>query len=190
MAIPLSRLGAQAGPTFDEPLDMLEACHERIEAQLATLEKLLAHLAAAGCDEEGRSAARAVMRYFDTAGVHHHVDEDEDLFPVLRAMSAGEGRLEIGATLYELEREHETMSALYARLRESLDALARGAGERLDAGEVARFAALYRRHIQVEASTILPYARQALDANQRGRLGARMAERRRIPAQPTGRAEQ
>ena len=178
MAIPLSRLGAQAGPTFDEPLDMLEACHERIEAQLQTLEKLAPHLAASGCDEEGRTAARAVMRYFDTAGVHHHVDEDEDLFPVLRTLAAEQGRDEIGATLYELEREHETMGGLYARLRESLDAVVQGRGARLDGGEVARFAWLYRRHIRVEATTILPYAREALDAGQRSRLGMRMAERR------------
>ncbi len=190
MTIPLSRLGAQAAPTFDEPIDMLEACHERIEAQLATLEKLAPHLAASGCDDEARAAARAVMRYFDTAGVHHHKDEDEDLFPIVRAIAAKQDRGEIGGALYELQREHEVMNTLYAALRESLDAVAEGRGARLDAGEVARFAWLYRRHIRMEASTVLPYAREVLDANQRRRLGDRMAERRRISAQPTGPAEQ
>lgn len=189
MAIPLSRLGAQAGPTFDEPLEMLEACHERIEAQLATLEKLVAHLAARGCDPEGRAAALGVMRYFDTAGVHHHSDEEEDLFPLLRAIAATQRREEIGATLYELQREHESMGTLYAALRECLDTIAQGEGARLDAGEVARFAWLYRRHIRLEAGTIIPFARAALDANQRRHLGVRMAERRRIPAQPTEPAE-
>ena len=129
------------------------------------------------------------MRYFDTAGVNHHRDEDDDLFPLLRAMAARQERNEIFATLYELQKEHEAMTALYAKLRPLLQDIAAGEAGELDAGDVARFAWLYRRHIRVEATTILPFARGALDANQRSELGGRMAERRRIAA-PTGRAEQ
>ena len=70
--------------SFDEPLEMLAACHERIEAQLGTLERLAQHLPRHGCDADARSAAAAVVRYFDTAGMLHHQDEDEDLFPLLR----------------------------------------------------------------------------------------------------------
>src|SRR5687768_11399199 len=73
---------------FDEPLEMLEACHQKIEAQLATLERILPHLRQHGADADAKSAARAVMRYFDTAGVLHHRDEDEDLFPLLRRLAA------------------------------------------------------------------------------------------------------
>jgi hemerythrin-like domain-containing protein len=184
MVIPLSQIGAGQAPSFDEPLDMLEACHGRIEAQLATLEKLGAHVAAHGSDAEAVAAARAVMRYFDTAGVQHHRDEDEELFPLLRALAAKQGREEIGATLYELEREHEAMDALYAKLRRTLEAIEAGQRAALDAGEVARFAWVYRRHIQLEATAVLPFARAALDEEQRRRLGARMAGRRKAPAPP------
>ena len=41
-------------PSLDEPLEMLEACHERIEAQLKTLERLLDYLPRHGADEQAR----------------------------------------------------------------------------------------------------------------------------------------
>ncbi len=71
----------QPGPSFDEPLEMLAACHERIEAQLRTLERLGPHLEKHGCDAEAKAAAQAVLRYFDTAGRLHHQDEDDDQRP-------------------------------------------------------------------------------------------------------------
>ena len=186
----LSSIGSKPAPSFDAPLDMLYACHERIEAQLCTLEKLCAHLGANGSDEQARQAAQAVMRYFDTAAPNHHRDEDEDLFPLLRALAAKAGREEIGATLYELEREHQSMDLLYSGLRLSLDAVAKGRPARLDAEDVARFAWLYRRHLRLEEAAVLPFARDALDANQQRRLGERMTQRRRIAPSPIGADEQ
>ena len=49
-------------PALDEPLEMLEACHDRIEAQLRTLERLLAYLPGHGADEQARGAAQAKVR--------------------------------------------------------------------------------------------------------------------------------
>lgn len=175
---PSQPFGAPA-PGFDEPLEMLEACHGRIEAQLATLEKLAAHLARFGCDAQAREAAQRVMRYFDTAGANHHQDEDDDLFPVLRAAAAERGSDALAGKLYELEMEHESMDAFYARLRRQLQAVqsgARGAG--LDAGDVERFAWVYRKHMALESEFVLPFAREALSQAERARLGASMAARR------------
>lgn len=168
---------SKPGPSFDEPLEMLEACHERIEAQLRTLERLAPHLETKGCDAEARSAAQAVLRYFDTSGAFHHQDEDHDLFPVLRVKAAAAGRTDVAAALEELQQEHQSMDAQWKRLRERLQAIA--AGEpRLDAEGVARFAWLYRRHMDREATAVLPFARGALDGEERATLGKRMAARR------------
>jgi hemerythrin-like domain-containing protein len=163
---------------MDEPLDTLQACHQGIEFELGVLENFAAHLAARGGDEAARSAARAVMRYFDTVAAAHHRDEDEDLFPLLRAAAARDGRDEICATLYELQREHQSMERLYARLRAELQAIAAAESARLDAELVTRFAWIYRRHMRVEGDLLLPYARQAIGPSQRAELGARMAARR------------
>jgi hemerythrin-like domain-containing protein len=165
------------GPSFDEPLEMLAACHERIEEKLALLERLTPHLETKGCDAEAQSAAHSVLRYFDTSGVYHHQDEDQDLFPLLRTRAAAQGRAEIAAAVDELEREHETMDSQWRRLRQRLLAIIEGE-PRLDPEEVARFAWLYRRHMDRESAALLPFAREALDAADRAALGERMAARR------------
>ena len=174
-----------AAPGFDEPLEMLAACHERIEDQLATLERMVPHLESRGCDAEARSAAQAVLHYFETEGVLHHRDEDEDLFPLLRILAATHSRPEVAAALDELEREHASMQAQWERLRTRLQAVERGE-PRIDPEEVARFAWLYRRHMDRESAAVLPFAREALDAAQRAALGERMAARRKISLPPKG----
>jgi hemerythrin-like domain-containing protein len=173
---------ADPAPSFDEPLEMLAACHERIEAQLCTLEKLIEHLAANGCDPAAQDAASQVMRYFDTAGVEHHRDEDEDIFPLLRSLAAERDRPEVSAIINGLEEDHATMEAQWSRLRARLDALAAGREARLDAEDVGRFAWLYRRHMEKEAALVLPFAREAVSETDRAALGERMAARRRIRA--------
>jgi hemerythrin-like domain-containing protein len=164
-------------PSFDQPLEMLAACHERIEEKLLTLERLAPHLEKNGCDAEAKAAAQAVLRYFDTSGVHHHQDEDQDLFPLLRVRAAEQGRAEIATAIEELEREHETMDAQWRRLRQRLLAVIEGE-PRLDKEEVARFAWLYRRHMDREGAAVLPYAREALTPQECAALGSRMAARR------------
>jgi hemerythrin-like domain-containing protein len=163
---------ATSAPGFDEPLETLAACHERIESQLATLERMLA---AEGSDAV--AAARAAIDYFDTEGELHYRDEDEDLFPLLRRLAAEQGRAEIAAAIEDLEREHAVMAWQWARLRAALDAVARGVGN-VGGEEVARFTWLYRRHMDRETAAILPFARTALSAGQRAALGTRMAARR------------
>jgi hemerythrin-like domain-containing protein len=159
-------------------LDRLAYCHERIEEQLRALESLVQHLVNQGCDAAAQSAARDVLRYFDSAGVQHHRDEDEDLFPLLRRLAGSLGRSEVAAVIDELEREHATMDAQWRRLRERLNAIARARDGRLDAEEVTRFAWLYRRHMEREAAAVLPFARDALSQEQQAALGERMAARR------------
>ena len=168
----------ETAPGFDEPLAMLAACHERIEQQLATLERLNAHLEAKGAAAEARSAALAVLRYFDTSGALHHQDEDEDLFPLLRSRAAEVGRDEIAAAIDELEREHHTMAAQWQRLRAWLLAVADGYAAP-SADDVARFAWLYRRHMDRESAAVLPFARETLDAGELAALSERMVVRRR-----------
>jgi hemerythrin-like domain-containing protein len=173
--------GAVPAPGFDAPLEMLAACHERIEAQLKTLERLAEHVAARGSDTVAQSAAKTVLRYFDTSGVYHHQDEDEDLFPLLRARAAALGRIEVAAAIDELEREHATMDAQWRRLREKLAAIAAIREAPLDAEEVTRFAWLYRRHMERESLLVFPFANEVVRQEERSELGKRMAARRGAP---------
>jgi len=161
-------------PGFDEPLAMLRACHERIQRQCATLAKLAVHLRHDGLTDDARQAATDIHRYFTSAGRQHHADEEQDLFPALRAESALAGLLDA------LTREHAVMESLWQRLEPllaapdtilDLDGFARLAGE---------FNALYAKHIECENSELLPRAEQILSNELRRKLGACMAARRGV----------
>jgi hemerythrin-like domain-containing protein len=161
-----------------EALERLASCHERIEAQLRTLEKLAEHITARGPDAIAQTAANDVLRYFDTSGAQHHQDEDDDLFPLLRGRAAALGRSEVAAAIDELEREHATMESQWQRLRQKLEAIATARKAAFDADEVGRFAWLYRRHMERESLLVLPFAKDALTPEERVQLGKRMDARR------------
>lgn len=169
-------------PSFDEPIEMLKACHERIAAQCATLEKLVAHLPVHGPDIQAQQAARNVMRYFDVAGPHHHADEEEDLFPML--VEIGErAHSPVRERIAALRGEHRSLEAAWAQLRAVLADIAEGRPAPLEAALVAAFAGAYRSHIAQEESEILPFAEAHLDQEQRARLSKTMVARRTVAPQ-------
>mgnify|MGYP001106015750 CR=1 FL=1 len=45
----------------EAPLEMLAACHGRVQRQCATLKRLVAHVTAHGADAQAQSAASGVM---------------------------------------------------------------------------------------------------------------------------------
>ncbi len=166
---------------FEVPLEMLSACHGRVERQCQTLLRLVPHLAAHGPDQTARDAARNVMRYFDTAARHHHADEEEDLFPaLLQSAPAAEAAARLRQLLDALLAQHRELEQFWARLRLKLEGICLGIGPDLDAGEVARMVDLYRRHIAREEDELLPLAARLLGAAQLDVVGRAMRLRRGI----------
>ncbi len=172
--------GNAAAPGFDDPLELLHACHSRIQAQCATLRKLQAHLAAHGCDDQAQQAAQAILRYFDTAGQHHHDDEEQDLFPHLLATHHPAAN----ALVQRLLAEHTVMETAWQRLRPQLLAIAQDNAAALDADTANDFIRAYDEHIAVENPQLLPLAGQLLTSAQLETIGRLMAARRGVP-QPT-----
>ena len=170
-----SLLGA-AAPGFDRPLDVLEACHGRIARQCDTLEKLVAHLPVYGADVQARQAARAVLAYFDTAAVHHHDDEERNLFPLLEQAGAP-GACDL---VEALTLEHDEQALLWRDLRVALQQIEAGDASLLDAALTRRFVASQRSHLEFENTHVLPLARQVLGAAEIERLGRAMAARRGV----------
>ncbi|AAZ97471.1 conserved hypothetical protein [Thiobacillus denitrificans ATCC 25259] len=171
-----SLLGA-AAPGFDRPLEVLEACHARILKQCATLDRLRAHLLEHGADAEARQAARAILTYFDTAGMHHHDDEERNLLPLLEQAGAP-GACELTELL---AHEHDAQAQLWRRLRQQLEQIAGGAAAGLDPALTQAFVASHRAHLEFENARVLPLARAHLGADALERLGRAMAARRGIP---------
>jgi hemerythrin-like domain-containing protein len=165
---------------FDDPIEILDGCHERVRRNCATIERIAARVASSGVDADARLAATGVIRYFDTAGANHHRDEEDDLFPAL-AHHAPSGELNaVFDLLARLRADHRKLEQLWNELRARL----RGVIEGRDGGltpEVARaFSQAYERHIALEESQLLPLARRVLDERVVAAMGGNMARRRGV----------
>jgi hemerythrin-like domain-containing protein len=162
---------------FDQPFEMLAACHERVERMLGLLERLAEHLPRHGADTQAQDAARDVMRYFDQAAPHHHEDEERHVLPALRAA----GGAEWTALADRLHADHQQMAAAWSALRRDLAAIAEGrwpAAAGFDG--VPAFAALYREHIAREDQQAFPRAADLVQGPARGAMGEEMAARRGV----------
>jgi hemerythrin-like domain-containing protein len=165
------------GPTFEQPFEMMEACHERLHRMLALLGRLREHLPIHGSDDQARQAARDVMKYFDQAAPQHHRDEELHVFPPLAQGPQGD-------TVRKLRHDHEQMEAQWAEVRTLLDAVAQGKLMALAATDLAlldAFAALYESHIADEERIAYPAARALLDAPALQAMGREMQQRRGGP---------
>lgn len=164
-------------PGFDDPLGVLRACHRRIAERLDLLERLPEYLETHGPDTAAQSAAQRVLNYFERAAGHHHADEEEDLFPILREARGRPGWDDrLMAVLEELEVEHQRLAWRWARVQPSLVAIARG-----KRGPALRPEALiqaYHAHMKVEDEVILPLADLLLNPPELQRMGAAMQKRR------------
>ena len=163
-------------PTFNAPLEMLHACHDRIMDQCATLQKLMQHLPAQGCDTQAQQAAQAILRYFDTAGKFHHQDEEVDLFPLLQATHNAEA----DELIKRLLDEHQAMDALWLVLRGQLQTIAAGNSATLERNVVTDFSLAYGRHVMLENMKLLPLAAKLLNQQQLNNIGKKMADRRGV----------
>ena len=162
------------------PLEMLSACHRRIENQCATLRRLVAHLVAHGADDDARIAARNVMRYFDTAANDHHADEEQDLFPALLESMAGSDPVCLREMTAGLTAEHRELEALWRQLRADLQRISEGEAAPLGEAAVEALVTLYERHIEREERELLPMAARLLSDEELARVGRAMRERRGI----------
>src|SRR6185436_3871226 len=81
------QIGQKPSPTFQEPLELLSDCHRRVESFLRAL-ILVAEQARGGeLNSQQREALETALRYFREAAPKHTADEEESLFPRMRALS-------------------------------------------------------------------------------------------------------
>lgn len=166
---------------FEVPLEMLAACHLRVQDQCSTLLRLAPHIAVHGSDRPAQEAATAVMRYFDTSARHHHDDEERDLVPALIESVAGSDAVCLRELTAALTAEHRELEARWQTLRAVLAQVAAGQTVLLAHDDVSSFAQRYQRHIAREESELLPMAERLLSDAELDRIGLAMRLRRAVP---------
>ncbi len=172
----------------EAPLAMLATCHERGARQCATLKSLQPHLAARGADEEARTAAAGVLRYFDKAARDHYADEELDLFPALLESMAASDAVCLRAMIEGLIAEHRRLEHAWQLVRDELAGVAAGASAQLSATGVEALVSLYERHMAREDDELMPMATRMLGEPELARIGVAMRARRGIdgPKRPAG----
>lgn len=169
---------AQAG--FDAPFAMLQACHERMQLMLQSLDRLVLHLGVQGRDDSARAVAHDVWRYFDIAAPAHHADEETYILPVLEA--SGEPVLMTAAR--QIRADHVALDDIWKELGALLQTLADAtatwhASMLPDLQRLAdAFVTLHDRHVPLEDGLAFPAAQARIDDVSQRAIGAEMAARR------------
>ncbi|MEX3009722.1 hemerythrin domain-containing protein [Hoeflea sp. TYP-13] len=158
------------------PLEYILSDHFRQRALCHALDDL------ADSDTFDRELAAAALGFLQTEFSPHVIDEEEDLFPLLRRRAQPEDDIE--EVLGELSLEHATDRDDADRLIEELTRAVETGGDGFPSSELAeilhRFAANERRHLMVENAIVMPLARVRLTADDQRNLGRRMAARRGV----------
>lgn len=173
------QIGAKPDSGFDDPIGMLMDCHRRIEHFLRILCLVVERARGRGLTDEEREAVEAALQYFRVGGRRHNADEEESLFPRLRA-AYGESSID---ELDGLESDHQRANELHAAAEELyrtwIDA------RRINAEDEERLANatdqlkhLYEEHIQLEERVVFPRAAGTLDAHAISAMGEEFRERR------------
>ena len=177
-------IGQKPDHDFSQPVGMLGDCHRRVERFLGVLVRLSSGFEGQRLSDENRSALAGALRYFQESAPKHTADEEESLFPRLRAIADAE----LAGALAEIERLEEDHRRV-APVHDEMDVLGRRwlVEGQLSPAEAARLREVaayldshYREHIRAEDERLFPAAERALSEADRQAIGREMAERRGI----------
>jgi hemerythrin-like domain-containing protein len=177
-------IGAKPESDYTDPLGLLGDCHRRIERFLKLLVTITQSAEGRALSAEQREAMEAACVYFRNAAPKHTLDEEESLFPRLRAASDPRATAAL-ALIEHLHTDHDTADEMHSEV----DALVRrwlaeGALASELADRLARLlenlSAIYQQHIAVEESQVFPLAGRVLSPSEIEQMGREMAARRGI----------
>lgn len=171
----LNLMQSASAPTWDEPIEMLLACHGKVRKFCHQLTLLPDFLAQNGVNQAACTAIEQIRRYFSQAAPLHHEDEEIDFFPALLKYAP-----QAQADVDELLRQHGSLHANWDALNDALQCVVQGEMV-ADLDEcIARFVAGYDVHLAIE-EPLFALGQEAIPEHVRRVLGQAMASRR-LPA--------
>lgn len=157
-----------------KPLDYIVAEHHRQRALCDSLDVLSQEEV---CDQE---LAKVCLDFLQTDFGLHIIDEEEDLFPLLRRRCGPED--DIQGILGDLSEEHAVEKKCVERIISGLEYAIGTEGSKCFVSEfktqLGSFSAKERRHLVVENAIVIPFARKGMTEEDLQNLGRRMAARR------------
>lgn len=174
------RIGQPLDHDFTEPLGLLTDCHRRIEYFLDVLIRL-SELAGRSLTPDQWKELEKALNYFVRAAPRHTADEENSLFPRLRA-SRDPRAANALECLSQLERDHEMADAHHRAVdrfgRRWLDhGFLSDSDTRNLQDRLGELQAIYREHIAIEDDQLFPTAAQVLSDEQLLEIGREMEDR-------------
>lgn len=173
------QIGARPDSGFDDPIGMLTDCHRRIEQFLNILCVVAERAAGRAMTGEESAAVLASLQYFRVGGQRHNADEEESLFPRLRASGAQKELSEIESLEsdhQDANRLHTDIAALYEKWI-STGPLGLKDEDDLLAG-TQHLKRLYTEHIRLEEQVVFPRAAKLLNKESIATIGEEFRARR------------
>lgn len=173
------QIGAKPDSGFEDPIGMLTDCHRRIEHFLGILSLVAEGASGRALTGEEAAAVQASLDYFRKGGQRHNADEEESLFPRLRAAAQESDFSEIA----ELKGDHREANQWHDAAEKLYDRWLQGGALALDDRDelrslTQRLKRLYEEHIRLEEQVVFPRAAELLDRQTIAAIGQEFRQRR------------
>jgi len=180
-------IGQELESDFHNPLGLLSDCHRRIERFLSCLITISEEAHGGELNDTLRQQLETALRYFREAAPKHTFDEEESLFPRLKARKDYESeaiftlldRLHVDHT--EADKQHRRVDELGCKWRAEKRLSPDDAGQLLEL--LRALGTTYERHIAVEENEVFPLAGRVLGLYELETIGQEMAARRGLVIQ-------
>lgn len=167
-------LSPQQFVTWDEPIEMLYACHGKVKTFCRQLQILPDYLEQNGCNDVVKNDVKQILNYFNQSAPLHHDDEEKDFFPALiKQQPQAQAEVDL------LEQQHVALHKNWDELSAQLVALLNGERANVDRELIKRFVAGYDLHIAIE-EPLFELGREHLSQDELHAIGKIMADRRKV----------
>ncbi|WP_373818932.1 hemerythrin domain-containing protein [Glaesserella sp.] len=160
--------------SWDEPIEMLYACHSKVKNFCRQLQILPDYIEQHGCNQAVKNDVQQILNYFNLSAPLHHDDEEKDFFPALIELVP-----QAKADIDELERQHIDLHQNWDILSAQLNALLSGEIANVERDLIQRFVAGYDQHIAIE-EPLFELGREHLAHETLQSMGKIMADRRKV----------
>jgi hemerythrin-like domain-containing protein len=164
---------------FDDPIGMLKNVHRQIKRALHVLWVIADRAAGRELTSEEMAAVRSAMDCVRVDGTRHTADEEESLFPRLRAETISGDSEELNV----LEDNRRVANRLHAIVESLYSAWMSGGTLRSESqlrlqSCTEKLKHLSEQHIQIEERIVFPRAQQVLDRQTTAAIGQEFRARR------------
>lgn len=162
----------QKSVTFDEPIEMLYACHGKVRRFCKQVAMLDDYIKENGCNTVVLQTIKQISQYFNIAAPLHHEDEEIDYFPLLLQYAP-----QAQADVDELLNQHIFLHQNWDKVAHEFAQLEHNPQYQPNASAFQAFVDGYAEHLKIEEA-LFELGKTSIPADKLHIIGNNMAQRR------------